>query len=276
MARGISWGRTVVGLVAGGILATLAGAPARAGDAPPADEIVGEVTALEAQVKSHIDTKAEDAFPQDLKEVQKLLSKVTDPKLRTRVTTLIGSILSAADRDDVQRLAIKALGEAADPATAKFLKPFLHQPDPKNAPPLLPDAMEAAGKIKSDDFVGPLLTIVEKSKRFDVAAQAIKALGNFGASKRMREQILQRLVQTVRKDVPGVGFDPEKGDPNARQKRVRTGDEASGRWDTLSGALVPALNQLTGQNAASPQDWFDLYDKYKNSLGQLFTAAPTK
>jgi hypothetical protein len=52
---------------------------------------------------------------------------------------------------------------------------------------------------------------------------------------------------------------------------VRTGDEAASRWDALSGQLAQTLNQLTGQNVASAQDWFDLYDRYKNSLGQIFT-----
>lgn len=275
MAIGGTWGRVVAGILAAGFLSAQGPAPARAGDpaAPVVDEIAGEVTALEAQVRSHVEKKAEDALAQDLKDVQKLLPKVSDPKLHARVTTLLGTILAAADGESLRRQGIKALGEAADPATAKYLKPFLVQPNPKEAPPLLPDAIEAAGKIKSDDFVGPLLSIVEKSKRFDIGAQAIKALGNFGTSKRMREKILSSLIGTVRKDVPGIGYDPEKGDPTQRQKRVRTGEEATGRWDTLSAALVPALNQLTGQNGATPQDWFDLYDRYKNKLGELFAVA---
>jgi hypothetical protein len=86
----------------------------------------------------------------------------------------------------------------------------------------------------------------------------------------MRERIVAELVATTRKDVPGIGYDPERGDPSLRQKKVRSGDESMSRWDALSGALTPALNQLTGQNCASAHDWFDLHDRYKNSLGQLF------
>jgi hypothetical protein len=250
--------------------------PAAAEDKPapapavPAEELALKITGLEAQVQQHVEEKSADAMRQDLVEVQKLLPTVTDAKLRARVTALVPKILGAAKDDVLIKAALKALGETGDASLYRHLKPFLAQPNPKDLPPFLLDAIDVASKLKADDSVNVLLALVEKSKRLEVAVAAMKALGHFGQSKRMREKIVAELVSTTRRDVPGIGYDPYGGDPSQRQKRVRSGDESMSRWDALSGALTPALNQLTGQNCASAHDWFDLHDRYKTNLGALF------
>jgi hypothetical protein len=257
----------------GGVLAAPAAAddpPAPAAPAPPTDEMLLKVSGLEAQVQAHLDEKSADGMRQDLQEISKLLRNVTDPKLRARVTSLVPKILSAARDDLVAKAALKTLGETGDSALAKHLRPFLAQPKPKEVPPLLLDAIDAAAKLKADETVPPLLVIVEKSKRLDAAVAAMKALAHFGESKRMREKIVSTLVETTRKSVPGVAY-RDGSIPGVPPGTVRTGDEAASRWDALSGQLAQTLNQLTGQNVASAQDWFDLYDRYKNSLGQIFT-----
>src|SRR5262245_37387598 len=248
-------------------------APAGAGTPPPtvpAEELAGRVTTLEEQVKAHVDEKSSDSMRQDLSEISKLLPVVTDAKLRARLVVLPGKILGVTKDVAIVKFAIKTIGDTGDSSTFKSIKSYLQQPNPKEVPPFLIDALEATGKIKADDGVPIMIGIVENSKRFEASTAAMKALGKFGASKRMRNRIVTDLVSTVRKDVPGVGYDPDKGDPSQRQKKVRTGDEAASRWDALSAALVPCLNELTGQNAASAQDWFSLFDQYKRNLDSLF------
>jgi hypothetical protein len=270
MARGIGRFAALTVLTAG---ALLAGGPAAADDpapapAAPTDEMILKVSGLEAQVASHVTEKSADGMRQDLVEITKLLPTVSDPKLKARVVALVPKILSAAKDDVLVKAALKALGETGEASLSRHLKPYLAQPKPKELPPHLLDAIDAAAKLKADDTVNPLLDIVEKSKRLEAAVAAMKALANFGGSKRMREKIVTTLVQSIRKDVPGVAYrEPGSALPPGW---VRTGDEAASRWDALSSQLAPVLNQLTGQNVASATDWFDLYDRFKTNVGGLF------
>jgi hypothetical protein len=235
----------------------------------PLEEMIAKVATLEAQVTAHVTEKSADGMKQDLAEITKLLPTVSDPKLRGRVVALVPKILVAAKDDVVVKAALKALGATADPTQWRHLKPFLAQPKPKEVPTHLLDAIDVASKIKADESVPALIDIVEKSKRLDAAVAAMKALAHFGESKRMRERIVSSLVQTTRKDVPGVAY-RDGSIPGIPPGTVRTGYEAAGRWDALSGELAQVLNQLTGQQVASARDWFDLYDRYKNNLGSLF------
>jgi hypothetical protein len=269
-------GRASAPFLAAAALAALSGflaSPAFAEDPPadaPSESMVQEVADLEAQVAAHIAEKNGDMMREDLARIGRLAPKVSDPKLRGRVTALVPKVLSAAKDEVVQKAALKTLGDVQDASLAKHLRPYLSQPKPKELPPLLLDAIEAAKKLKADETVQPLITIVEKSKRLETAVAAMKALGSFGESKRMRETILRSLVETTRKDVPGVAY-RDGSIPGVPPGTVRTGDEAAGRWDALSAQLPQTLNQLTGQSVASARDWFDMYDRYKNSLGQIFS-----
>jgi hypothetical protein len=157
--------------------------PAAAEDKPapapavPAEELALKITGLEAQVQQHVEEKSADAMRQDLVEVQKLLPTVTDAKLRARVTALVPKILGAAKDDVLIKAALKALGETGDASLYRHLKPFLAQPNPKDLPPFLLDAIDVASKLKADDSVNVLLALVEKSKRLEVAVAAMKAPG---------------------------------------------------------------------------------------------------
>ena len=232
---------------------------ARAAEGDPQER----VQALEKQVADHKASRETDALAKDLGEIEKAYTEVADAKLKTRVASLAGIILSGTKEDTLERAAIRALGKMADPETWKYLAPYVRQPDPKVAPPLLGDALEAAGKMKAPSAVDAMITIVEKAKTFATAVASMRALSSFGEVKNVRAKILAAIVATVRKDQPGVGTRPEDGQPTMR---VRTGDEAQSRWQALSGPLVEVCNKLTGQNYGTPQDWFGVVDRYKGRL----------
>jgi hypothetical protein len=248
---------------------------ARAAD-PAADAALKEATAkvdeLDKQIKKHLAvTTADDALRADITAASKLTTELADPKLKARCLDLIGAILKGTTHDDLEKDAIKAFGTIGNPDAGKWILPYLKQEDPKSQPPLLGDAIECSAKIKSDATVPALIAIVEKSDVLPLAASAIKALANFGASVRTRQSILDALVATVEKDRPGLSYKWRGGqDDRYKTGKIRSGEDARTRYEALAGEMCTALNKLTGQNVAAPEDWFDLRKKWKSDLGHLF------
>jgi hypothetical protein len=239
-------------------------------DAPAVDEAAARVAELEKTVEGHRSAKDVSALRGDLDDVAAAHKKTEDQKLRARLNALLGSILKATRDDSLEKAALATIGDLGDPENWKHVRPYVMQPDAKVAPPLLNDAIEVAGKLKNDDAVPHLLRLVEKSKVFPVAAAAMRALGNFGESRRHREKILEEIVTTVRRAQPGAGGGMSKSDPDTGESVGGKNGAADSRWGVLSPALVEAANRLTGQNASTPQDWFDLYDRHKRDLRGLF------
>ena len=96
------------------------------------------------------------------------------------------------------------------------------------------------------------------------AAAAVRALGAFGQNKRARAKILETLVKTVKRAAPG----------GRSGKGGGGGGKAGGadpRWEALAPAMVESLNELTGRKVAKPDDWFELYDRHKSNLENLFS-----
>lgn len=263
-----------IGVLSTGLLGVVGAPPASAGDAPPAGtdtDPAQRFTELDKQIGVHLADKDADALKQDIGEALKEAKAATDPALKAKFGGLIGRILDRTHDDPTQKAAIVAIGETENPALFKHLRRWLAQPNTKVEPPMMTDAITAAGKIQSNDAVMPLLTIVEKSKVFSLATAAMEALANYGTSKRMRVKILTELISTVSKDSPGVGnrWDASMGEAEATA-RTRTGEESRARWGALSGPLVTCLNRMTGQNCATAEDWFGIYDSWKGRLDQLF------
>lgn len=268
----------------GGLCAALAavlsigGASAVLAADPAADAALKEATAkvveIEGLAKQHQEAKADDALRVDITNAVKLAGELSDAKLKTRCIQIIGTIMKGTTHDDLERIALKAFGDLGNPAAGPMITLYLAQPVPDMQPPLLLDAIECAGKIKSDDNVGALLVLVNKSDILPVAAGALKALSNFGQSKRMREKILDELVGTVEKDRPGISYRwrgaGNMGTRFRTSNGIRTGEDARNRYEALAGEMCTGLNKLTGQNVASPEEWFDLRKKYKSSLAELF------
>jgi len=100
------------------------------------------------------------------------------------------------------------------------------------------------------------------------AATAVRAFRTYGQNKGTREKILGDLVDIVKKDRPGVRYRWKGGDPG--RGGPEPGPHPLGRYGELGGAMTETLNKMTEQHVASPEDWFDLRDKYKNELSALF------
>jgi hypothetical protein len=235
-------------------------------------EATGKVDELDKQIKKHLSvTTADDALRADITAASKLSTELSDAKLKSRCLDLIGGILKGTTHDDLEKDAIKAFAALGSPDAGKWIVVYLKQASPKDEPPLLTDAIECAGKIKSDACVPSLLVIVDKSDVLPLAAASIKALANYGGNPRMREQILDSLVGTVEKDRPGISY-KWRGDQDNRYKtgKIRSGEDARTRYEALAGEMCTCLNKMTGQNVASPEEWFDLRKKWKTDLGKLF------
>jgi HEAT repeats len=242
----------------------------------PTAEVDGLVrlAELEGSVAQHKKDRDEGALARDLDGIAAMY-KAPDcpPERRKRLSVLVGVVLQAPAADGLVKSALRAIAEIGDEANWKYVRKYLQQPDPKSTPPLLLEAIEAAGKIKASSAVDPLLKLVDDSKTFAVAAAAIRALGAYGDDKRARVRILDSIVKSVRRSVPG-GRGMKKGgqsqtDPEQGGATNATGGDAS-RWGTLAPAFVEAANKLTGKSATSAEDWFDIYDRYKGKVGELF------
>ena len=244
-------------------------------DAKATDETTAKVTELELQAKKHAADKSDDALMSDLKQAVTLYAQVAETKLKARLVLVAGTILQGTTHDGLQKAGIKALGDIADPTGFRFIRKFVIQQTPDENPPLMPDAIESASKMKANDSVPLLLDLVQHSHVMPIAAAAIKAFGTFGQNKSTRTTILSELIETVKKDVPGVGWRWSAnggltGPPRTRTAPTRTGEDTVNRFQALAGPMVETLNKMTGQNVPDTDTWFDMKDKYKADLGQLF------
>jgi hypothetical protein len=252
-------------------------APAAEAGAPAQDETPPKALArFEAEVKAHLKDKDEAALRADCAHAKQLGLSCEDAALRPKYRALLGSILQGTREEDVRKVAIRTIGETKDKSLFKYLRPYLAMPNAKQAGPLLIPAIEAAGELAANDGALLLVGLVKDSKVMPVAQAAVKALGGYASDKRLRAKVVGEMIATVRKSRPGVGSraDTSSGEriPTAR---VRTGDEEMSRWQALAPVLVETLNKMTGHNAGSAEDWFDLYDRYKDQPNVLFPAEAT-
>ena len=271
-------------------------AVARAGDPDP---MLEKLTALEKRASADIEAKAEDPLVGDAIEAANLHKECAGKDaLQERALAIVGGIAKVRI-DSVAKLAILRLGEIGDLRGAKFIRGFLKPMDEGKVPVTLDAALDAAKKLPDSSLVEPLLQIVDASKNFAVAAKAITALGAFGAIKSKRERILVELAKTVQKAQPGGkgkygggggggegaiggsdgGSSGNDGDAGGDGAGGTASQGSSARWPALSAALPAALNQLTGTQAGSAEDWFGLVKQHKGKLSALFVndgATPAK
>jgi hypothetical protein len=246
------------------------GEPADAGPPAPATP-AEEYAQVEAAVKAHLRDKDADGTKADGALVLRQSTSCPEEGLRAKYRALLGTMLQSSRDEDVRKVLLEAIAETKDASLFRYVRPHLAMPNPKEAPPLLLPAIEAAGSLAADEGASILVGLVKDAKRMEVAQAAMKALGSYGANKRVRARIVGDLVATVRKDRPGVGQRPDYSSGTMQPTaRIRTGDDQVSRWEALSGALVQTLNKMTGQNVGTAEDWFDLYDRYKGRPAVLF------
>ena len=261
---------TVLGRVAAlGLVTFLAvvGAPrapaAPEDPAPVAGDLAAQVAELEGLLKAHVLAKAAPALLEDAHKAT-LLHKLCGPAdtLKKRLLAVHETVLKNVKEDGERQKVIAELVLTGDPAGGKLLKPFLKQPNVKEADSLLLAAIKAAGVLACPENVDPLLLVFEKSKHMGAAAAALEALGGFREVKSRREKILETVAKSVQQNMPGsrpgprggaggVGDPPpDTGTPNP------SGSDANARWAALAPVLPRALNQLTGRNYPTAEQWF--------------------
>jgi len=259
---------------------------AAAGDEPEAKEEKKEPTLVERydvlkdQVGTHLRKKDYEALDGDIGQVKQLYAdakQAEDKELPEKLVDLVGSMAKGGHARQTSTFVLDALADLQDPHGAKYVKPFLHQRDPEVFTVELEKAVAAAATVVDDSLVAPLLKLVESSKTYDLAADAVRALGRYGACKKKREQIIERLVRTVKKDKPGgrprmrgPGTDDPTGASDGGSPMGRESG-AGARYGALAPALVSALNMMTERSVSSPEEWFDTVDSLKGQLGSLFS-----
>lgn len=144
------------------------------------------------------------------------------------------ALLSEASRRKEAELAIealRALGASEREEAAAHLEPFLRAVAPKEEEERLAvAAVQAAGRLRAPALLAPLAKLAAKCESIPVAAQALFAMGEFGASPpALRREATARALETA-------------------QSLERAGRE---RWRRLRGPALRALQRLTGRKLNS-------------------------
>ena len=248
------------------ITAVLTATPALAGES-----LQERVADHEDRVDAHRREKASAALEEDLQHTIALFREAEGTpdadKVQARLIKQVGALTKV--RDDVVRIAaLDTLGTLGHKGCARYLKPFLKPYKDERGQERAAAAIQSAGEVADDALVQPLLKVVDKSKNYSVAAEAVRALGKFRDCKRHRKRIVEELAKTLRSDMPAApkpGRDT--GDSYIPGKHGRAG---TARWIALSTVLPAALNELTGQDIANVGDWLALIREYRRDLGALF------
>lgn len=243
--------------------------------APP-DPLVVKVVELEGLVAKHAKDKASQALLLDAKAAVALHKEVAArDDLRKRALGLLDAILKAVKEDGEKKTVLESVGATGDLEGAKIVKPFLRQPNPKEAPPLLVPAIKVAGLLPASELVELLLGFVDDSREMAVSSAAMEALGAFGKVKSKREKVLVTLVKILKPLQPGGVARPKSTgngslDPGDTSSGSTNGEgSAAARWTTLSPLLPTTLNRLTGQNLPSALQWIQVVNDAKDP-GKLF------
>lgn len=229
-------------------------------------------------VKKHKSAKDVKALKADFETAKQLYADAaSDEKLRGQILDALGRAPKGVRNVDVPKAMLFAIADLGDVRAAKYVKPYLKQPDKKKASVLLDVAVAAASDLPHPTLVEPLLAIVLKSKHNGIVHDAVRALGKFGKCKKKRVKILETLVKTAEKSKPGGRprmRGPKEtmdggmsGDPGAPQGRE---GGPGARWSTLSSSVPPALSELTGIKQSQLADWLELARQNKGKLRRLF------
>jgi hypothetical protein len=230
---------------------------ARADDA--AVPVATQVKAVIAEIDAAEKAKDEQAIATATKRVSPLYKSTQDAGLRTSLAKALGGVVKNAKVGVfARRAALGALVETEDGPTAwKALSGAFPGHDSEDPDKFDVDVVKAVGQLHPDGAIDVLLESFQKSKMAYLAAESVRALGNYGKSKQ-RERILLEIVKIGKNMVPSRG------------KTAAASPETVARWGEVSGGIGQALDGLTGQKVGDPIEWFKRVDEAKKNLKSLF------
>ncbi len=234
-------------------------APVQAGDPVEEARIRDAENAL--SVLANLEKAKDKArLAEALANLEKMHNALKTDSMRGKIQSAIGGLIKSDDLGAVRMKAADSLGRLNDPRGAYAqLKGHLPAVKVTAAGPLPLRVIQAVGSLAPDAAIAPLKRLMEKAKDANVSRYAIQALGKYGWSKK-RVSILKDMGSFLTKLRPGVG--PKGGRGGGRKARER--------YSFLSGTLTAALNELTGQELVSAEEWLALYKANKKSPKKLF------
>lgn len=223
-----------------------------------------DARALTKQMDEHLRAGDADAITTHLTTLARAYPVAADDADRARLLKSVARVLRFKD-DDVRSAALDAFDDMGNAAAWRYYRSLLRGADGKVFRPLMRQAIQLTGSLTPEAAVPTLTKIMKKAKRPEAAAEAMRALGRFGASKH-RVRILGEIVQTTRKEKPGY-----RGRDNPIYVgRSYSGADTRDRWQALVGTMVRSANELTGRNILSAEDWFALWRENRRDPRVLF------
>jgi hypothetical protein len=242
-----------------------------------AHTVLVEVKAYEDVLEDHRRHGEDDALLADIEKAVALYRQAEgaddQEEAQERLAKLVGATCRRCHEDRIRVAALHAMEAMGHEACARYLKPFLRpvKDEDDEVPTTLLPAIAAAGGVADDRLVRPLLDIVEDSENYTVAAQAVAALGKFKEVRwASHKRILETLGDTLVKDMPGG---PSRGhsDPTSGSYiPAKEGSAGNARWGILSVAIPKGLNELTGQEFRTMDDWMAMIREHRHDLKVLF------
>ena len=232
-----------------------AGDPVEEGRLRDAQALLDELAVLRAErKKSEIKTA--------LEKLDDIHNKLKSKPMRAKLQAEAGRVL----KDDglgagARLLAAETLGKLNDPKGAyKQLKPLWPNAKDETVDPLPLSVVRSVGLLAPEAAIGPLVDLASKAKDPNAARYAIASLGYYGYSK-SRTRVLKELATLLGKLKPGrFGGSGGRG----------SGEAARQRYQFLYQTIVSALNELTGRELTTPEEWESLYKQNKKKLEKLF------
>ena len=207
-------------ILAVGMFCTPTVAMAGEADTTPAKTGKERLAEITIAVKAHKKAKSITGIQEELSKIETLYEDAADDdELRVKIVKFVGSLTRGSKNVSLATEMLHTLSDIGDPRGAKYVKPYLKQPDKKKAPEMLRIAVGVAADVRHDSLVGPLLSIVTQSKTFGVAGDAVDTLGRYRECKKLRNKIVDTLLRTTKKSKPGGrprmrGSQPQDIDPS--------------------------------------------------------------
>ena len=235
---------------------TLIGTLASSAQAENSEEVTALVAELAAATKARDGAAAATAF----KKVAAAYKGCDDKAQRGKLLAGVAKAMKSKHLGDSRTHAVVAL-LSIDDAKAAWKVLSKAMPNPKKvdeATELQLAVTAAAGKLAQSRAIKPLIEIANKAKDTKLAAVGALALGGYREDKKNRVMVLEELIRIGKRARPG------------QIPGHTVSAEIRARWQTVSSAIVTALNALTNQDFSNFEEWVEAHKADKKKPAVLF------